>query len=75
MRIQPGNQILGIPVLTMRKLLKYVQGLQSGTLDVIAEQLDVWMPQPRSRSSGACWKRATSSPRAPPSGRSTGISR
>ena len=41
MRIQLGDQILGIPVLTMRKLLKYVQGLQSGTLDIIVQQLEV----------------------------------
>lgn len=41
MRIQPGDLVLGIPVLSVRKLLKYVQGLQSGTLDIIARQLEV----------------------------------
>jgi len=41
MRIQPGDQVIGLPVLTIRKLLKYVQRLQGGTLDIIAEQLEV----------------------------------
>jgi hypothetical protein len=44
MRIQPGDLVIGLPVLAIRKLLKYVQRLQGGTLETIAEQLEVDAP-------------------------------
>ncbi len=41
MRIQTSDSVAGQPVLPIRKLLKYVQRLQGGTLEIIAEQLEV----------------------------------
>ncbi len=39
--IQTSDSVAGQPVLAIRKLLKHVQRLQGGTLDIITEQLKV----------------------------------
>ncbi len=41
MRIQPGDEIVGLPALTVRKLMQYAQSGSGGTIKTIAEQLHI----------------------------------